>query len=199
MFWECSLHNKCRKKAKLKTDMLLNRAMQQHGHAAKNHLTNIIDNNAFQHTSTCPDDIIALKQYKQNITKGALFSTCASAQHIITYDTAGAEHFEINGTWYVVVYTDGSTIMPESHVFSRSGCGIFLSEGNTKNFHDKLEGASQSTYRSKLRAIIHVLKHAATDILVRSDCKSVVDGFNKIINGIPMIKTNDDYDLWNYA
>ena len=89
--------------------------------------------------------------------------------------------------------------MPESPVFARSGYGVYLSEGNTNNCHDKLEGASQSTYRPELRAIIHVLKHAATDILIRSDCKSVVDGFNKIMNGIPMIKTNDDYDLWNYA
>ena len=81
----------------------------------------------------------------------------------------------------MVVYTDGSIIMPESRVFAKSGYGIFLSDGNTKNFHDKLEGASQSTYRSELRAIIHVLKHAARDILIRSDCKSVVDGLNKII------------------
>ena len=112
MFWECSLHNKCRKKAKLKTDMLLNRAMQQHGHTAKNHLTSILDNNAFRHTSICPDDITALKQYKQNITKDAVFTACASAQHIISHDTQGAETLEINGTRYIVVYTDGSTIMP---------------------------------------------------------------------------------------
>ena len=111
MFWECSLHDKCRKKAKLKTDMLLNRAMQQHGHTAKKHLTDILENNAFRHTSICPDDIIALKQYKQNITKDAVFSTSASPQHIIDQRTQGAETIDINGTRYIVVYTDGSTIM----------------------------------------------------------------------------------------
>ena len=84
MFWECSLHRKCRTKAKLKMDMLLNRAMQQHGHAAKDHLPDIMNNNAFKHTSICPDDIVALKQYKQNISKDAVFSTSAAAQYIIT-------------------------------------------------------------------------------------------------------------------
>ena len=83
--------------------------------------------------------------------------------------------------------------------FARSGYGVYLRAAHPKTYHDKLEGASQSTYRSELRAIVHVLEHAATDILVRSDCKSVVDGFNKIMNGIPMAKNNDDYDLWNYA
>ena len=114
--------------------MLLNRAMQQHGHAAKNHLNNILDNNAFRHSSICPDDITALKQYKQNISKDAVFSTSASSQHIIDQETQGSETIDINGTRYIVVYTDGSTIMPESPVFARSGYGIYLGAANTKNY-----------------------------------------------------------------
>ena len=34
MFWHCTYHNKCRKKAKLSTDILLNQAMQKFGHDA---------------------------------------------------------------------------------------------------------------------------------------------------------------------
>ena len=61
--------------------------------------------------------------------------------------------------------------MPESPVFARSGYGVFVANDHVLNYHNLLEAASQSIYRAEFRAIIHVIKHAATNILVRSDCK----------------------------
>ena len=70
----------------------------------------------------------------------------------------------------LVVCTDGSTLMPDPPVFARSGYGVYLGDNHPLNYPNKLDGASQSTYRAELKEIIHVMKHAAADILVRSDC-----------------------------
>ena len=165
----------------------------------KKHLVDITNNNAFCHTSICPDDIAALAKHKNKVDKDTLFETPADPRFIIDCLDEELEFVRHNDTWYLVVYTDGSTLMPESPVFARSGYGFFIAKDHTLNYHNLLEGASQSTYRAELRAIIHVIKHAAANILVRSDCKSVVDGFNKLLAGSPIDRKNDDIDLWDYA
>ena len=89
--------------------------------------------------------------------------------------------------------------MPQSPVFARSGFGVFVGTGSPANHNAMLQGASQSTYRAELRAIVHVLKHLATDIKIISDCKSVVQGMQNLLDGDSINKGNDDEDLWELA
>ena len=89
--------------------------------------------------------------------------------------------------------------MPQSPVFAWSDFGVFVGTGSEANHHAKLQGASQSTYRAELRAIIHVLKHLATNGVIISDCKSVVQGVQKLLCGEDINRGNDDEDLWTLA
>ena len=89
--------------------------------------------------------------------------------------------------------------MPQYPVFARSGYGVFVGTDSKANHHAKLQGASQSSYGAELRAIIHVLKHLALDVKIVSDCKSVVQGFEKLLCGDDISKGNDDENLWSLA
>ena len=205
MFWFCEKHRKCREAAVQKIHLILNETQQLHGPEAKKLLGDIIDDNAFQHAGICPDDTKALGRHKACIAKDDIFDVIEEEKipnymsKILNECTPEANWVQRGDRWYMIVYTDGSTLMPQSYVFARSGFGVYVGEGSPANHAAQLQGASQSTYRAELRAAIHVLKHVATNVIVISDCKSVVDGCNKLLNGEEINKGNDDLDLWALA
>ena len=75
MFWHCEKHNKCRKEAVTEIHKIFNKTAQLHGPIAKEHLADILENNAFQHTGICPEDTKAIATYKQITTKDDIFET----------------------------------------------------------------------------------------------------------------------------
>ena len=89
------------------------------------------------------------------------------------------------GVQYVHWYTDGSTIHGKSPLLARSGWAAYVAEGSSHNVSSMLYGPSQSTYRAELRAVLHVVRYTDTNIIIRSDCKAVVNTTEAIIHGDP--------------
>ena len=74
MFWSCERHRKCREKAVKEMHNIFNNTAQKHGPMARQHLADVLENNAFQHAGICPEDTKALAKHKQVTTKDEIFS-----------------------------------------------------------------------------------------------------------------------------
>ena len=116
MFWHCVKHKKRRDIATKDMHKIFNKTAQQHGPMAREHLGDILENNAFQHTGICPEDVKAFATHKQAITKDDIFNVIAE-ENLPTFNGniigEGIEQgkWEQKGElWYLYVYTDGSTI-----------------------------------------------------------------------------------------
>ena len=93
--------------------------------------------------------------------------------------TQGCTIEKVNDQDYVVVYTDGSTHMSNSFAFARSGWGVYYADHHPLNVAAPLLADLHTTVRAELRAIVHVLRTADVPVLIRSDCKSVVDNYRQ--------------------
>ena len=87
--------------------------------------------------------------------------------------------------------------------FSRNArlrrCGyafvLFSSDGRVLlSLQEPLPGPKQTVPRAELSALIEVLNHTDGDIVIRSDCKHVVDIFNR--GASHMTTTLENHDLW---
>ena len=86
------------------------------------------------------------------------------------------------GKTFVHWYTDGSTVHGKSPLLARSGWAAFVATGSRHNVSSLLHGPSQSTYRAELRAFLHVIRYTTVNVIIRSDCKAVVNTAMAIIN-----------------
>ena len=66
----------------------------------------------------------------------------------------------------------------------------YLPEDSRHNVSRMLYGPSQSTYRAELRVVLHVVRYTHINVMIRSDCESVVNTTYAITQGDP--KTLED-------
>ena len=92
---------------------------------------------------------------------------------------------------YLVVYTDGSTVHPQSSILARSGWAIHFARGSQHNDSGGLAGPAQSTYRAELRAAVHVIQHARTPVWIKTDYKSVATTLRDLTRSNPNPVTLD--------
>ncbi|MGB1603009.1 MAG: RNase H family protein [Promethearchaeia archaeon] len=95
-----------------------------------------------------------------------------------------------------MAYTDGSASGTAMRVTARAGWGVYFYEGCQHNKAEPLIGPIQSSARSELRALLHVLLTAGAPHLVRSDCKYVVDRYKYLQAGGQVEYDWQDSDLW---
>ena len=123
MFWHCYRHKRVREDTMCKLRNIIDNARKKYGEDAAEHIRGILDNNTFQHTSICADDIAAMVQARQNAECDKAFNFVPEPEEIIYEDTADTTKCQIEDKEYIVVYTDGSTLNPGSVSLARSGWG----------------------------------------------------------------------------
>ena len=89
----------------------------------------------------------------------------------------------LDGVKHYKIYTDGSCSNGTKNFLARAGWEVFYATGDTHNCVHPLDGPVQSSFRGELKALLHVVRATAVHAVVYSDCKSVVDTYNKFSKG----------------
>ena len=98
---------------------------------------------------------------------------------------------------FIIVFTDGSATDTFCRFTARAGWGIFYYNNSPHNAKGGFTGVTQTSYRSELRAVIHVARTCSQSTWIKCDCKAVVDQVNAILNhNIPDYSQLKEGDLW---
>ena len=109
-----------------------------------------------------------------------------------------AHHEYIDGIKHYKIYTDGSCSNGTNKILARAGWGVFYATGDQHNWSHPLDGPVQSSSRGELKALLHVVRTTPVHAVVYSDCKSVVDTYNKFIKGdLHSAGHLGEQDLWD--
>ena len=97
----------------------------------------------------------------------------------------------------IIAYTDGAACNPEDHRRRRAAGGVHYAVEHDYNKREAVIGELQTVYRAELKAVAHVLATATSPTRIVSDCLSVVNGLNDIIEGKRHNGKGDHADLWS--
>ena len=107
-------------------------------------------------------------------------------QHSLTRDDEGR----------IVAYTDGAACNLEDHRRRRASWGVYYAFEHDYNQRDAVRGDLQTVYRAELTAVAHVLAIATPPTRIVSDCLSVVNELNELLQGKKHNGKGDHADLW---
>ena len=198
--WHCHHHTHTREPYLKAITELHKKAAKQHGNFAMQHLEQIAKNNAFMHTSVCPDDTIAYKhpaarqvEEVATIIPDPTLFTVVNTQGL-SYDLHKTSSGDI---YYLRVATDGSAIMPTSLLHASAGWAVYYGPQHPLNYATGLLSRHQSSYRAEARAVLHVLLHATLPTAIYIDCQGVVNALHSIQQGLPLPVQGPDQDIWD--
>jgi ribonuclease HI len=146
-------------------------------------------------TGLCPDHEESLEQANRRIHSENIKHKVADSKLIIHEGVTNLSYEYHEGVAYVVVYIDGSLYDRQSDSFCRAGWGAYFAPQHELNTKGPLDSRRPTTFRAELRAIYHILQHAACDIIIRCDCKGVVKLIEKILEGEGYDSRHEDADL----
>jgi ribonuclease HI len=160
-----------------------------------NILKNTLENVAFRECGICPGNVQLAKEARAIPRES--WERQIEASKCFRGSDLPVEMYE--GEEFYPVYTDGSAKWAQSRDTARAGWGVFYGHANVLNKAEALAGPIQSSYRAELRAAVHVLQTAATNVIIVADCKAVVAQLDKVLQGADLPKKISDRDLWEQA
>ena len=97
----------------------------------------------------------------------------------------------------LVVYTDGSCLFPRHQTLAHAGWGVVYSTTHHDlNEHGPVLSIVQTSYRAEVRAVAQALARCKVDVLVCSDCRSVVNQLQQYIETRQRNATTAAPELW---
>ena len=142
-------------------------------------LQSVVNNNALRNYGICPGELEWVRTINAMAESDAVGAPNMSDDPSDNDDGNWEMH---DGSYYRKIYTDGSTIRPNSRTLARARWGVFYGINPTRNAAYKLKGVIQNSYRAEVRAALHAVGGAKEDIVIISDCKSVVNTLCNILD-----------------
>ena len=192
LFWDCDGMQKVRARHMQSIQKIIEKATGMsvwRGQA----LRAVIANNAFRNCFICPGQECPIRA-ANDIDCYDTRLDCTNEHVIFWPEENNWERVDCQD--YYRVYTDGSALRPETKDTARAGWDVFYDQGSHHNVAEKLAGPTQSSYWGEVRAALHAIATAGTNIIVIAECKSVVDIINWLIEGEDLPNEITDRDLW---
>ena len=128
------------------------------GKARHKAIPKIINTPCLQLCGICPDAELGTSAYNISIQNP---HREAVTQDQLYNGSEQADYEVIKGVKHYKIYTDGSCVNGTNRIISRAGWGVFYAKGDTHNCAYPLDGPVQSSFRSELKALLHVVRTTA--------------------------------------